>query len=176
MKAGSKQVENDSTQSYISRAIGILLTQMSATEGIKKHGEKTIAVLIKEFKQLDTGPMKGKHVVEPITYISLSSKDKKEALEAINLIKEKRDGSIKGRSCTNGAKQRRFLKIDELYSSPTVSNEAFITTAVVDAVERRDVGTADVPGAYLHEEFLKDKKVILKLTGIFVDIMCRANP
>ena len=114
-------------------------------------------------------------MVEPVTHNSLTPKEKKEALEAINLIKDKRDGSLKGRSCANGVEQRRFLKSDEVFSSPTVSNKAFIGTAVIDAVERRDVGTADVPGAYLHAELPKDKRVILKLTRIFVDIMCRAN-
>ena len=176
MKAGEQESKRHSNQSYMSRAVNVLLTQMSATEGIKKHGERAIAVLIKEFKQLDSGPMKGKKVIEPLTYSSLTPQEKREALEAINLIKEKRDGSLKGRSCANGAKQKRFLKSDEVFSSPTVSNEAFISTTVIDAVEKRDVATADVPGAYLHAEFPKDKKVILKLTGIFVDIMCRANP
>jgi len=176
MQSNSERANSNGNMSYMSRAVGILLTQMSATEGIKKHGEKAIAVLVKEFKQLDEGPMEGKKVVEPLTYNSLTKKEKKEALDAINLIKEKRDGSLKGRSCANGAKQRRFLKGDEVYSSPTVSNESLLTTSVIDAVERRDVATADVPGAYLHAEFPKDKKVILRLTGIFVDIMCRANP
>ena len=176
MQSNSECANSNGNMSYMSRAVGILLTQMSATEGIKKHGEKAIAVLVKEFKQLDEGPMEGKKVVEPLTYNSLTKKEKKEALDAINLIKEKRDGSLKGRSCANGAKQRRFLKGDEVYSSPTVSNESLLTTSVIDAVERRDVATADVPGAYLHAEFPKDKKIILRLTGIFVDIMCRANP
>ena len=31
-------------------------------------------------------------------------------------------------------------------------------------------------GAYLHAEFPQDKKVVLKLTGVFVDIMCSINP
>ena len=47
-------------------------------------------------------------MVTPIEYDTLSEQDKKEALEAVNLIKEKRDGSLKGRSCANGAKQRNF--------------------------------------------------------------------
>ena len=80
--------------------------------------------------------MKGKPVVCPILYSTLTPKEKKEALEAINLIKEKRDGSLKGRSCANGAKQRRFLKSDEYFSSPTVSNEAFLASSVIDAKEK----------------------------------------
>ena len=51
-----------------------------------------------------------------------------------------------------------------------------LTTLIIDAHEERDVAAADVPGAYLHAEFPKEKKVILKLTGVFVDIMCSVNP
>ena len=64
---------------------------------------------------------------------------------------------------------------DDVFSSPTVSNEAFLSTCVIDAKEGRDVATGDVPGAYLHAELPKDKRVILRLKGIFVDIMCKAN-
>ena len=104
--------------SYVSRAVNVLLTQMSAKEGIRKHGDKAIAVFVKEFKQLDKGPMAGKKVICPIEYDTLTTKDKREALEAINLIKEKRDGSLKGRSYANGANQRRYLKSDEVCPSP----------------------------------------------------------
>ena len=79
----------DENKSYASRAVGVLFTQMTAKEGIKKHGEFAIAALVKEFKQLVDGAMEGKPVVWPIVYSTLSKKEKYEALEAINLIKEK---------------------------------------------------------------------------------------
>ena len=153
MKGNSNSESDDmmtTTRSYMSKAVKALFTQMSAAKGIKKHGEKAIAVLLKELTQLDKGPMEGKNVVTPIEYDTLSEQDKKEALEAVNLIKEKRDGSLKGRSCANGAKQRKFLKPDEVMSPPTVSNEAFLFMCVIDTKENRDVATGDVPGAYLH--------------------------
>ena len=115
-----KKLTNDN-QSYIGRALKVLFTQMSANAGIKKHGEVAIAALVKEFKQLVVGAMNGKPVVDAVHANSLSTQDKREALDAVNLIKEKRDGSIKGRTCANGAKQRRFLKPEDNISSPTVS-------------------------------------------------------
>ena len=127
---------------------------MSEIEGIKNMETKQ---LFKEFKQLDEGPMEGKKVVEAIEYDTLTKQEKIEALEAVNLIKEKRDGNLKGRSCANGANQRRFLNTDEDILSPTVSNEVFITTSIIDTKEYRDVATADVPGAYLHAEMPKHK-------------------
>ena len=149
--------------------------QTSERAGINRFGQEAVVSVIKEFKQLDEDPMEGKRVVMPIEYKTLSTKQKKEALDAVNLIKEKRDGRLKGRSCANGAKQRRFLKPDEELASPTVSNEGFLSTCVIDAHENRDIATADVPGAYLHAELPKGKVVVMRLKGIFVKIMCQAK-
>ena len=68
------------------------------------------------------------------------------------------------------------MKAEENFASPTASLESILTTLIIDAYEERDVAVTDVPGAYLHAEFPKEKKVILKLTGVFVDIMCSVNP
>ncbi len=153
-----------------------IFTQMSAKEGISRFGERAVAAIFKELKQLNDGVLPGNPVMQPISLEDLSPEDKQKALEAVNLIKEKRCGKIKGRTCANGARQRRYVKDDEHFSSPTAALESIMTTLVVDAYENRDVAIADVPGAYLHAKFPKNKKVILKLVGIFVDIMCDVNP
>ena len=59
--------------------------------------------------------------------------------------------------------------------SPTVSVESLFITFVVDAYEGRDIATFDIPGAYLHAPVPLEKQVLLKLRGIFVDIMCNIN-
>ena len=68
------------------------------------------------------------------------------------------------------------MKEDEDILSPMASLDAIVTTLVIDTHENRDVAIADVNGAYLHAEMPKGKKVILKLKGVFVDIMCNVNP
>ena len=128
----------------------VLLTQMSAYKGIKKHGQVAIAALFKELKQLDRGVLEGNPVVVPQNPDVLTPEEKKRALEAVNLIKEKRDGDIKGRTCANGKKQRKYVKEGDIISSPTVSLESILTTLVIDAYEGRFVSISDVPGAYLH--------------------------
>ena len=158
------------------KALGVMFTQMSAQKGIKLFGERALAAMFKELKQLSDGVVPGKPVIQPIAFEDLTEKDKKEALEAVNLIAEKRCGKIKGRTCANGSRQRRFLRSDESYASPTASLEAIMTTLMIDAYEYRDVAVVDVPGAYLHAAFPEDKKVVLKLSGVFVDIMCGVNP
>ena len=158
------------------RVMGIVFTQMSANQGIKKHGDKAVAAVFKELQQLDTGVLPGNPVVAPQDPTELTAKDMREALEAVNLIKEKRNGELKGRTCVNGARQRKYLKDEENISSPTASLEAIFTTLVIDAIEERDVAVVDVPGAYLHAEWPAGKRVLLKLVGKFVDIMCQVNP
>ena len=43
---------------------------------------------------------------------------------------------------------------------------------LVDAKEGRDVAVVGIPGAYLHASFPPEKKVILKLNSVSMDIMC----
>ena len=149
---------------------------MSATREIQLFGEQAIAAMFKEFKQLDTGVVPGKPVIAPVDVDQVSPQARKAALEAVNLIKEKRDGKIKGCTCANGSQQRRYLRDDESVASPTVFLEAILCTLLIDAFEERDVAIFDVPGAYLHAKMPKDKQILMKLRNTFVDIMCNVNP
>ena len=90
----------------------VFAQQMSAKKGIKKYGKRAIAAIIKEFTQLDKGAIPGKPVVEPVLATSLTPDMKRRALEAVNLIAEKRCGTIKGRTCADGSKQHRYLRPD----------------------------------------------------------------
>ena len=46
----------------------------------------------------------------------------------------------------------------------------------MDAHENRHIATFDVPGAFLHPKMPKMvERVLMKLKGIFVDIMCEPN-
>jgi len=100
---------------------------------------------------------------------------KRDALEAINLIKEKRTGKIKGCTCADGRKQRKWINKEDT-ASPTVSLEALITSLLIDAFEERDVATFDVPGAYLNAKMPDDQFVLLRFRNEFADIMCEVNP
>ena len=46
---------------------------------------------------------------------------------------------------------------DDSFASPTTLLEAILTTLMIDVYEERDVVVANVPGAYLHAKFPKDK-------------------
>ena len=108
-------------ETSIKAYVNVMFTQMQATRGFKLFGERAVAVMIKELKQLEEGPMPGKKVVTAINTDTLSTEDKAKPLNVVNLIKQKRDGTIKGRTCADGSKQKRYLGKDESVASPTVS-------------------------------------------------------
>jgi len=81
-----------------------------------------------------------------------SWKQKRGALEYLMKLKQKKDGSIKGRGCADGSKQHPLA--DDT-SSPTVSTKALFISSVIDAHEGRDVATVDIPGAILQANLKK---------------------
>ena len=116
-----------------------------------------------------------KKIVEAINSDNLPESVLRAALNTVNLIKLKRNGVIKGRTCANGSSQRKYLKDFESVASPTVSLEVLFILLFIDVYEERDIAMFDVQRAYLHELMPKDKIVLLKLKGRFVEIMCQIN-
>ena len=150
--------------------VGICFTQMSAGKGIKLYGAKAVAAMFKEYKQLDDLKVLGR-----LNPDLLTPEQKRNALRAVNLIKIKRCGKVKGRTCANGSPQRKYIPREEA-TSPTLSMEALMGLLLINAYEGRDVAIFDVPGAYLHAKIPDSKFAILKIEGEFVDIMCDVNP
>jgi hypothetical protein len=137
---------------YIS---GFILNQMSAKAGIRKHGKVAVEALYQAFLQLhDLTVFKGQKATE------LSRDQKKAALRAISVIKEKRCGRVKGRTVVDGRPQRTLYTKEET-SSPTISTDALMMSILIDAWERREVAMADVAGAYLHADL--DDYTLLKM-------------
>ena len=54
--------------------------------------------------------MLGNPVVIPLNPYELTDAESRQSLEAVNIIKEKINGIIKGITCTNGSKQNIYLK------------------------------------------------------------------
>ena len=77
-------------QNSYEKAVHIMFTQMPAHKGIKLFGQKAIAVMMKELKQLNDGVIPGNPVIKPIPFEELTAKDKKESLEAVNIIAQKK--------------------------------------------------------------------------------------
>ena len=144
------------------------MNQMTAKAAIKKHRRAAEEALMREFEQLEKLDM-----YTAVNPAKLTREEKLAALRALKLVKEKRDGVLKGRTVADGRAQRSLY--DKLQTaSPTVATDALFLTILIDAYEKRDVGTADVAGAYL--KALMDNYVLMKFSGDSVDILCRMNP
>jgi hypothetical protein len=90
----------------------------------------------------------------------LSQEEKSMALTSLIFLKEKRDGNVKARSCANGSVQREHVAKEEA-AAPTVTLESVFVTATIDAKEKQEVVTIDVPEAFLHAD--NEDYVIMKM-------------
>ena len=75
-----------------------MMTQMAERAGIKRHGKAAVTALFNEFFQSDD-----KTVFEGVHAATLSRKQKRIVLRAINVIKEKRCGKLKGITVVDGS-------------------------------------------------------------------------
>jgi hypothetical protein len=91
------------------------------------EGQVAIDALFGEFSHL-----RDLDVFDSQDPVKLTRTQKKEALRAINLIKEKCCGKIKGRTVANGKQERDlyYTKQEEEMSSPTtISRDALVLVA-----------------------------------------------
>ena len=146
----------------------VMMTQFSIKRGLKEFGEAGALAVIEEMKQLDV-----RDVMEPVQWESLTKEQKKASLEYLMFLKRKRCGRIKGRGCADGRKQRLY-KTKHDTSSPTASTESLFLSCVIDALERRDVATIDIPGAFMQTDI--DELTHVKLTGPLALLMVRVDP
>ena len=147
---------------------GIAMTQHSMKRGIKLFGDAGVDAVLKELKQLHD-----RKVLEPKDAKQMSEEDKKAALQYLMFLKQKRNGTIKGRGCADGRKQRQYTAKEDA-SSPTVAIESVMISSVIDAMENRDVATVDIPGAFMQADM--DDVVHMKLEGKMAELLVRIDP
>jgi len=70
--------------------------------------------------------------------VDLTRDQKREALEYQMFLKRKRSGKVTGRGCADGRKQRAYIPREDA-TSPTVATMSVLLTAVIDALEGREV-------------------------------------
>ena len=131
--------------------------QMSLKAGLRAFGDDGAKAVQKEMKQLHH-----REVMIPVHKKNLTYEQRKEALAYLMFLKRKRCGKIKGRGCADGRKQRAYIAKEDL-TAPTVSTEAVFLTAVIDALENRDIAVLDVPGAFMQANI--DELVHVRFTG-----------
>jgi hypothetical protein len=94
-------------------------------------------------------------------------------------LTEKANGTVKGRMVYNGKPTREWLTREDS-ASPTAATESIFLTAVIEAMERRDVMTCDIPNAFIQVDMPNPKpgedRIIMKITGVLVDMLVQLDP
>ena len=65
---------------------------------------------------------------------------------------------------------------DNQKASPTAYLESIFLTAVIEAYQRRDIATLDVPNAFLHSMLPEEQHIIMMITGKLAEIMVAIAP
>ena len=136
---------------------------MSLKAGLRTFGDDGMRAVEKEMRQLH-----GRDAMKPVHKNCLTIEQQREALAYLMFLKRKRCGKIKGRGCADGRKQRAYITKEDS-TAPTVSTEAVFLTAVIDAMEGRNVVVLDVPGAFMQAEI--DEMVHVRFTGAMVTLL-----
>ena len=86
---------------------------------------------------------------------------------------------MKGCLVYDGSKTRDWVSREEA-ASPTVSMESISLTTVINAKEKRDIMTANIPNAFIQAHMPKIEKgedrVIMKITGTLVELLVKLAP
>ena len=109
---------------------------------------------------------------KPVLPSGLNCEEQKHALESLLFVKQ-RDGNLKERACAGVRKQRAYIPKEDA-ASPTVSLEAVLLTATIEAEEKRVVAVVDIPNAFVQTKM--DDKVVMKLRGKLAEIMVMMAP
>lgn len=151
--------------------VAAIMTQLSLKAGLKTWGDKALSAVKSEMKQLHF-----RETFLPKHWKELTHMQRQTVLESHMFLKEKRCGTIKGRTVAGGNKQRSYIQKEDA-SSPTVSTESVLLTAIIDAEEGRDVAVIDIPNAFIQTRIEdEDDMAIIKLRGVLVDILLEIAP
>ena len=116
----------------------------------------------------------GRRVLKPRRKRDFTDKELRRMLEYIMTIKAKNDGTVKGRGCADGRKERAWVPKEDA-SFPTPAPESVFLSCAIDAKEARDVATLDIPGMFLQTK-AKPGSLYLVLRGEMLEILLTVAP
>jgi hypothetical protein len=104
----------------------------------------------------------------------------RKAQQALMLLREKQDRTIKGRMNYNGKPTREEWPSREDSASPTAALESIMLTAVINAHEERNVMMCNIPNAFIQALMPEvkdgDKRGMMKIIGVLVNMVVKLNP
>ena len=75
-----EQESKDETESLMKLSNDVIFTQISAKAGKKNFGEKVVATMVEDYRQIEKGPMEGKPVSKPNDSGTLSYREMRKVL------------------------------------------------------------------------------------------------
>ena len=87
----------------------------------------------------------------------LTRQEKERAMDGLMFVTQKRSDECKGRLAYNGKPTRSWIGHEDK-SSPTAATESIMLTIVIDALQKRDVITIDIPNAFIQPGMPKKAK------------------
>jgi hypothetical protein len=143
-------------------------------KGLKEFEKRGSEATSRELEQLHQ-----RHCFAPIAVSELTPIERRKAMESLMFLTEKRDKRVKGRMVYNGKPTREWLSREDS-ASPTAALESIMLTAAIDMHEKRDVMCVDIPNAFIQTHMPEigpgDERVIMKITGVLVQMLTQLNP
>lgn len=168
LKAGLKKAKGKDKMGIRKLMHEHLMTQYSLKKGLMVFGEEGEKAVTKEL-----GQFHDMSVFIPMDPTKLTKEERAAALASLIFLKQKKDGTVKARTCADGRKQRETTA-EEDAASPTVSIESIFMSCAIEAGEGRSVSVIDLPGAFLHADC--PDHVIMRFQGRLAELMVLAAP
>jgi hypothetical protein len=148
--------------------------QYLLNKGLKVFGQKGHDASMKEMDEVHR-----RSCFTPVSIKKMTQAEQRKAQQALMFLGEKRDGTIQGRMVYKGKPTREWLSREDS-ASPTAALESIMLTAGIDAHEGRDVMTCVIPNAFIQALMPEvkdgDERVMMKITGVLVEMLVKLNP
>ena len=148
---------------------------ITVAKALQTDYEKAMASIREELLQLvETGTF------QPLVWEDLSVKRQRKVLRSFMFLKNKYEGKrlikLKARLVGDGSKQCREDFDPTQISSPTVNLMSLLMVMGIAAMERREVRTYDIKGAYLEAKMPEDSEVDIIVDAISSKVICSIRP
>ena len=148
---------------------------ITVSKALQTDYEKAMASIREELLQLvETGTF------QPLVWEDLSVKRQQKVLRSFMFLKNKYEGKrlikLKARLVGDGSKQCREDFDPTQISSPTVNLMSLLMVMGIAAMERREVRTYDIKGAYLEAHMPEDSEVDVIIDALSSKVICSIRP
>ena len=147
--------------------------QFILPKAIKRYGNEGVKAAKEEIGQLHN-----RTCFRAMAVSELTRQEKARAMEGLMFVTQKRTGEYKGRLAYNGKPTREWVTKEDK-TSPTCFTESILLSCGIDALERRDIMTLDIPNAFVQTDMPRKKvgeRIVMKIRGRLVDWLVEMDP